>query len=106
MLKGFVAFIREKGVVGLAVGFLMGGAISKLVTALVEDIVNPLVGLLLGKVGNLAEASVMIGSATLKWGAFIATLIDFVIICAVIYLGVKVLRLDRLDKKNEEQGIV
>ncbi len=100
MLRDFIEFIREKGVVGLAVGFLMGGAISKLVTAFVEDIVNPLVGLMLGKAGNLAEASITLGAATLKWGAFITTLIDFVIICAVIYLGVRVLRLDRLDKKT------
>ncbi|MFA5853606.1 MAG: MscL family protein [Patescibacteria group bacterium] len=100
MLKGFIEFIREKGVVGLAVGFLMGGAISKLVTAFVENIINPLVGLLLGKAGNLAEASVVLGTATLKWGAFVTTFIDFVIICAVIYLGVKVLRLDRIDKKT------
>ncbi|WKZ29102.1 MAG: MscL family protein [Patescibacteria group bacterium] len=100
MLRDFIEFIREKGVVGLAVGFLMGGAISKLVTALVEDIINPLVGLMLGKAGNLAEASVMVGTATLKWGAFITTLIDFIIICAVIYLGVRVLRLDRIDKKK------
>jgi large conductance mechanosensitive channel len=100
MLKGFVEFVREKGVVGLAVGFLMGGAISKLVTALVEDIINPIVGILLGKAGNLAEASVTFGTATIKWGAFVATFIDFVIICAVIYLGVRVLRLDRLDKKT------
>lgn len=100
MLRDFIEFIRGKGVVGLAVGFLMGGAISKLVTAFVEDIINPLVGLMLGKAGNLAEASVTVGTATLKWGAFITTLIDFVIICAVIYLGVRVLRLDRIDKKN------
>ncbi len=92
--------MREKGVVGLAVGFLMGGAISKLVTALVEDIINPLVGLLLGKAGNLAEASVQVGTATLRWGGFVATLIDFIIIAVVIYVGVKILKLDRLDKKT------
>ena len=92
--------MREKGVVGLAIGFLMGGAISKLVTALVEDIINPLVGLLLGKAGNLGEASVSIGKATIKWGGFVATLIDFIIIAVVIYAGVKILKLDRLDKKT------
>ena len=100
MLRGFIDFMREKGVVGLAVGFLMGGAISKLVTALVEDIINPLVGLLLGKAGNLAEASVSIGAATIKWGGFVATLIDFIIIAVVIYVGVKILKLDQLDKKT------
>ncbi len=100
MIRGFIDFMREKGVVGLAIGFLMGGAISKLVTALVEDIINPLVGLLLGKASNLAEASIHIGTATVRWGGFVATLIDFVIIAAVIYVGVKVLKLDHLDKKT------
>ncbi len=100
MLKGFIEFVREKGVVGLAVGFLMGSAISKLVAALVEDIVNPIVGILLGKAGDLAEMSVTIGTATVKWGAFVAAFIDFIIICAVIYIAVRVLRLDRLDKKT------
>ncbi len=101
MLRGFIEFMREKGVVGLAIGFLMGGAISKLVTALVEDIINPLVGVMLGKAGNLAEASVTIGTATIKWGNFLTTLIDFVIIAIVIYIGVKCLKLDQVDKKND-----
>ena len=100
MLKGFIEFVRENGVVGLAVGFLMGSAISKLVAALGEDIVNPIVGILLGKAGDLAEMSVTIGTATVKWGAFVAAFIDFIIICAVIYIAVRVLRLDRLDKKT------
>ena len=47
-LSGFVEFVRKQGVVGLAVGFLLGGAVSKVVSALVTDIVNPLVGLVLG----------------------------------------------------------
>jgi len=99
-LQGFFDFIREKGVVGLAIGFLIGGAVSKLVTALVEDIINPLVGLGLGKVG-LAEASWKIGTAELKWGHFISSIVDFVIIAAIVYFGFRLLRLDRLDKKVE-----
>lgn len=100
-MQGFLNFIREKGVVGLAVGFLMGGAVSKLVTALVDDIVNPLVGILLGKAGNLAGATLTVGGATVKWGHFVSGVIDFAIIAAVVYLSVKVLRLDRLDRKPD-----
>ena len=42
-MKGFIAFIREQGVVGLAVGFILGGAIAKMVTSLVNDMINPLI---------------------------------------------------------------
>lgn len=95
--QGFVDFIREQGVVGLAVGFLLGGAVSKTVSSLVENVINPLIGLALGKV-NLADKMTIVGSASLKWGAFISTIIDFVIVAAVIYFVVKGLRLDKLDK--------
>ncbi len=98
--KNFLNFIREQGVVGLAVGFILGGAVSKMVSSLVENIINPLVGLALGRV-DLADRALTIGAASLKWGAFISTLIDFVIIAAVVYFGVKALRLEKLDKKKE-----
>ena len=96
-LAGFVDFIRTQGVVGLAVGFILGGAVSKLVSALVENIINPLVGLALGKV-DLADKAITLGTASLKYGAFISTMIDFIIIAAVVYFGVKSLGLDKLDK--------
>ena len=99
-MTGFLDFIREQGVVGLAVGFILGGAVSKIVTSLVDNVVNPLIGILLGKV-NLADRVLVIGSATLKYGAFISTVIDFVIIAAVVYFGVKWLGLNKLDKKKE-----
>ena len=98
--KNFLNFIREQGVVGLAVGFILGGAVSKMVSSLVENIINPLVGLALGRV-DLADRALTIGAASLKWGAFISTLIDFVIIAAVVYFGVKALGLEKLDKKKE-----
>lgn len=99
-LAGFIDFIRTQGVVGLAVGFILGGAVSKLVSALVENIINPLVGLALGKV-DLADKVLTLGTATLKWGAFISTIIDFTIIAAVVYFGVKALGLDKLDKPKQ-----
>ena len=100
-LQGFVNFIREKGVVGLAVGFLMGGAVSKLVTALVEDLISPLIGLALGKLGDLSEIAIKIGKVEIKWGHFVSSVIDFIVIAAIVYIGVKLLRLDRVDRKSE-----
>ncbi len=96
-VKGFIDFVREQGVVGLAVGFILGGAVSKTVASLVENIINPLVGALLGKVA-LVDKAFQIGSVAIKYGAFISTLVDFAIIAAVVYFGVKSLGLDKLDK--------
>ena len=51
-MKGFLDFIREQGVVGLAVGFILGGAVSKLVTAIITDIVNPILPACPGMTGR------------------------------------------------------
>ncbi|MES2953076.1 MAG: MscL family protein [Patescibacteria group bacterium] len=96
-MTGFIEFVRKQGVVGLAIGFVLGGAVQKLVSALVEDIVNPLVGLALGKAGDLSLAVWTVGTATIKWGDFVSRMIDFFIIALVVYLGFRLLRLDRLD---------
>ena len=98
--KKFIDFIREQGVVGLAVGFLLGGAISKMVTSFVTDIVNPLVGLLTGVVGNLKDASFHVLNASIMYGSFLSSIIDFTIVALIVYFGVKGLGLDRLDKKK------
>jgi len=99
-LQGFIEFIRSQGVVGLAVGVIMGTSITKLITAFVTDIINPIVGLLLGKIGDLNNAYLQIGSTQILFGSFISSLIDFLIIAFVVYFGVKILKLDRLDKKK------
>ena len=99
-MKNFIQFVREQGVVGLAVGFLLGGAVSKLVNALINDLINPLLGLVLGVAGNLDTAVLAIGGAEIKYGHFISTLIDFAVIATVIYVGVRKLGLDKLDKKK------
>ncbi|MCX6789803.1 MAG: large conductance mechanosensitive channel protein MscL [Candidatus Gribaldobacteria bacterium] len=99
-MKGFINFIREQGIIGLAVGFILGGAVSKTVTSLVNNIINPLVGLALGRV-DLADKAIMLGGASLNYGAFISTIIDFIIIAAVIYFGVRIFGLDKLDKKKQ-----
>jgi len=97
-MKGFLEFIREQGVIGLAVGFILGGAISKLVTSVVTDLVNPLIGLALGATNNLANYYTPVGDTRITWGVFLVSLIDFIVIALVVYIGVKVLKLDKLDK--------
>jgi len=100
-MRGFMNFIREQGVVGLAVGFILGGAVSKVVAALVTDIINPIIGVALGAAGGLDAAVLRIGSAEILYGNFISVIIDFLIIALVVYYGVKSLGLDKMDKAKE-----
>lgn len=100
-MKGFLNFVREQGVVGLAVGFMLGGAVSKVVSALVTDIINPILGIALGGADGLKAASINIGSIKILYGDFITVVIDFAVIALVVYFGVKLIGLDRLDKKKE-----
>lgn len=100
-MKGFVEFVRTQGVVGLAVGIILGGSVKNLVTSLVNDIINPIIGLFLGSAGSLKDAYLLIGPVKLMWGNFVNSIIDFAIIAAVVYFGVTALKLDKLDKKKE-----
>jgi len=99
-MSDFLDFIRKRGVMGLAIGFLLGGSVSRLVTSFVNDIINPFVGLILGKMGNLTSYIFVVGPVKILWGDFIASLIDFLIIALVVYYGFKFLKLDKLDKKE------
>ncbi len=91
--RGFIHFIRTQGVIGLAIGFILGRSTNDVVSSFVADIVNPVIGLLFGSSTGLK--GVMIGPIAL--GNFIAVVLDFVIIAAVVYFVFKGLKLDRLD---------
>lgn len=99
-LQEFLTFVREQGVVGLAIGFMLGGAVTKLVGALVQDIINPIIGIALGAADELSNSYIQIGSAKILWGHFANALIDFTIVSLVVYFGFKILGLDRIDKKK------
>ena len=101
-MKGFMKFIREQGVVGLAVGFILGGAVSKVVGSLVEDIIQPIIGLLLGSTAGLSNMYFMLMGTKINLGSFIAVLIDFVIIATVVYFIFKGLKLDKADAKKKK----
>lgn len=66
-MKGFIEFVREQGVVGLAVGFILGGAVSKVVASLVTDIINPILSIFFGLAGNLREAALQVGPIKILW---------------------------------------
>ncbi|NCO89243.1 hypothetical protein AUK04_04460 [Candidatus Roizmanbacteria bacterium CG2_30_33_16] len=99
-MKGFIEFIREKGVVGLAVGFILGGAVAKVVAALVTDLISPILGLILGVAKGFESFVIKIGPAKFMVGHFVSVLIDFIVIALIVYYGVTLLKLDRLEKKK------
>lgn len=92
-MKEFLQFIREQGVVGLAIGFILGGAVSKVVSSLVEDIINPIIGAVFGSTEGLA--TMMLGPVAV--GHFVAVMIDFIIVAAVVFFIFKRLGVDKLD---------
>jgi large conductance mechanosensitive channel len=111
MLKEFKEFAMRGNVVDLAIGVIIGAAFGKIVTSLVNDVLMPPIGLLLGNVdfSNLflnlngsfetVEAATTAGAPIVKYGLFINTVIDFVIVAFVIFLVVK--GINRLKRKEE-----
>ena len=97
-LSAFKKFISRGNVVDMAVGVIIGGAFGKIVTSLVNDIVMPLIGLLIGGL-NFSELSITIGEAKIAYGNFIQTIVDFLIIALCIFA---IIRLFEKFKKKEE----
>jgi len=95
-LYGFLDFIREQGVIGFAVGFILGGAVSTVTKSLVADVINPIVGLFFNSIDSLSQWTI----GVVRIGSFSAALIDFLILAAVVYFVFKGLKLDKLDKKK------
>ena len=88
MLKEFKEFVMRGNVLDLAVAVIIGGAFGKIISSLVNDILMPLVGLVLGGI-NFSELSFTVGGAVVAWGAFLQAIVDFLIIALVIFLIVK-----------------
>ena len=103
-MKNFIAFIREQGIVGLAIAFIMGSAIGKVVSSLVADIIQPIIGIILGSGRALNMLTLKISNVQIRYGNFLAVLIDFVIIAAVVYWIFKRLKLDNIDKQKQNNN--
>lgn len=103
MLNEFKKFISKGNVVDLAVGVVVGGAFSKIVSSLVNDIIMPLIGVIIGGI-DFTNLSLKVGEATINYGMFIQNIIDFLIISFCIFLVVKALNtLDDMTKKKLEK---
>lgn len=99
LISEFKAFALRGNVVDLAVAVVIGAAFGKIVSSLVDGIIMPLLGIILGGI-DVSGKTVVIGHATVKWGAFLQTIIDFTLIAAAIFIVVKLLM--SLQKKQEE----
>lgn len=106
MFKNFRKFAMRGNVIDLAVGVIIGGAFGKIVTSLVNDLIMPILSLLVGKI-NFSELKYVITAAegdvaevAFQYGAFLQSVIDFVIISFSIFIFVKLL--GSFKKKQEE----
>ena len=95
----FKKFISRGNVVDMAVGVIIGGAFGKIISSLVNDIIMPLIGLLIGGI-DFTNLSVKIGEATVAYGKFIQTVVDFLIVAICIFIVVRIF--ERFKKKEEE----
>lgn len=101
MVKEFKEFISKGNVVDLAVGVIVGGAFGKIVTSLVNDILMPLLGIVLGGI-NFTGLTLNVGSAVIAYGSFIQNIIDFLIIAFCIFMFVKFINKLTVKPKKEE----
>jgi large conductance mechanosensitive channel len=106
MMSEFKSFAMRGNVVDMAVGIIIGGAFGKIVSSFVNDVLMPPIGILIGGV-DFSDLAVVLKAATedaqavtLKYGMFIQTLLDFIIIAFAIFMAVKVM--NSLKKKEEE----
>lgn len=112
MLKEFKAFISKGNVLDLAIGVIIGAAFGKIVSSLVNDVIMPIIGLILGNINFkelkivLKEANNDIPASTLNYGLFIQNIIDFLIIAFIIFLFIKLYsKTKKEDKKEPKQEV-
>lgn len=103
-MEEFKAFIARGNVMDMAVGIIIGGAFTSIVTSLVEDIINPLLGLFGGM--NFDRLHVkLLGEVTLNYGKFITAVVNFLIMAFIVFLIVKAVNGmgDKLARKEAEE---
>ena len=99
-IQDFKAFAMRGNVIDLAVAVVIGAAFGKIVASMVDGIIMPLIGLLLGGI-NISAKSFTLGNAVVKWGVFLQNVIDFTIIAFAIFVVIRLL--SRFQQKQEEQ---
>lgn len=103
-IEEFKKFIARGNVMDLAVGVIIGGAFSSIVTSLVNNILTPILGLILGGV-DFSNLSITFRDTKIEYGAFIQNIIDFLIIAICIFIIVKIINKIMHIKKKEEEKV-
>lgn len=102
-LNGFKEFIARGNVLDLAVGVIIGGAFGKIVSSIVDDILMPLIGIILGGI-DFSSLSIKIGDANITYGMFVQNVIDFLIIAVCVYILISIVnKIMKKDKKEEKK---
>ncbi|MFD0704330.1 large conductance mechanosensitive channel protein MscL [Alloscardovia venturai] len=104
MIKGFKDFISRGNVVDMAVGVVMGGAVTAVVTSIVDNFINPLIAMIFGKPDMSGLLILSANGASLKFGAILTALINFLIIAVSVYFFI-VLPMNKIKEmtaKKEE----
>lgn len=101
MIKEFKKFIARGNVLDLAVGVIVGGAFSSIVTSLVNNIFTPIIGLILGGI-DFSNLSITFKDTKIMYGAFIQSIIDFLIVAFCLFLIVRFVNKITTKKKKEE----
>lgn len=100
VFKEFKEFISKGNVIDMAVGVIIGGAFSKIVSSLVNDIIMPLIGIIIGGL-DFTSLSIKIKDSEILYGSFIQNIVDFLIIAACIFTVVKLM--NKFKKKKTEE---
>lgn len=103
-IKEFKAFIARGNVIDMAVGVVIGAAFGAIVTSLVDNIIMPLIGILIGGI-NFESLSITVGGAEVKYGMFIQSIVNFLIIAFVIFLVIKQIGKLTSKMKKEESKV-
>ena len=101
LLNEFKEFISKGNVIDMAVGVVIGSAFSKIVTSLVNDIIMPLVGIIIGGL-DFTSLSIKIKDSEILYGAFIQNIVDFLIIAVCIFTVIKLMNKFKKQKPAEE----
>ena len=99
----FKKFISKGNVVDMAVGVIIGGSFGKIVTSLVNDIITPIIGIIIGGI-DFSNLSIQINDAKIMYGNFIQTIIDFLIIAICIFTVIRTF--EKIKNKNKKEEVV